>query len=146
MTRIKKLSVVLALVIIASLSVASVVSADTEDAPKTLKAHGDGLAALHGSGRVRVRGNGILWVKGAETIRVQGKGRQKTFPSGWTEYVGFHGAAYIEGRGVSVILAGERVDLHAVGNGRAFLWGEGRYEVGDLTSAAWSDDIKIISY
>lgn len=146
MNRRKKLFVVLALLVIASLGVASVVSADTVKTTETLEAHGDGLAALHGSGRMWVRGNGILWVKGAETIRVHGKGHKKSFPSGWTEYVGFHGAAHIKGRGVSVILAGEEIDLYAVGTGRAILWGEGTHEGDGLTSDAWSDDIRIISY
>ena len=142
----KKLFVVLNLAIIAALAVASVASADSPDTPKRLEAHGDGLAALHGDGRVRVRGNGILWVRGEETIRITGYGQKKEFASGWTEYIGFRGAASMEGRGVSVILAGADVDLYAVGRGRAILWGEGYYTIDGLTNEPWSDHLQVIPY
>jgi len=134
----KKLVILLTLGIVAALAVASVASADPPDTVKRLEAHGDGLAALRGDGKVWLRGNGILWVKG--------HGHKKDFPSGWTEYVGFHGAAVIEGRGVSVILAAENLDLHAVGRGRAILWGEGRYTSDGATTERWSDGIQVIPY
>ena len=101
---------------------------------------------LSTEGMIRLRGNGILWVRGEETIRIKGYGQKKEFPSGWTEYIGFRGAAVIEGRAVFVILAGADVDLYAVGSGRATLWGEGRYTIDGLTSQPWSDRLKVITY
>ena len=142
----KRILILLAVLIVTSLGYALVAYADTERGTGTLEAQGDGLAGLHGTGWVSVSGNGVLWVKGAENIVVQGKGHKKDFPDGWIEYVGFDGTARIRGQEVSVILAGERVNLYAIGNGRVILWGEGTYEVNGLITGAWSETIKIVSY
>jgi hypothetical protein len=70
----KKVLVLLAVLVVASLGFASVAHAEPmalkglqaqgiEKGPGTLEARGDGLAGLHGTGWVRVSGNGLLWVK-----------------------------------------------------------------------------------
>ena len=92
------------------------------------------------------RGNGIPWVKGEESNRVKGYGHKKEFPSGWTEYLGFQGAAVIGGREISLILAGESLDLYAEGRGWAILWGEGRCTLDGTTTERWSDGIQVIPY
>lgn len=142
----KRILILLAVVMVASLGYALVAHADSERGTGTLKAEGDGLAGLHGTGWMSVSGNGVLWVKGAENIVVQGEGHKKDFPDGWIEYIGFDGTARIRGQEVSVILAGERIDLYAIGSGRVILWGEGTYEVDSLITGAWSETIKIVSY
>jgi len=142
----KKALVLLAVLVIASLGFASVASADSAKGTGTLEAQGDGLAGLHGTGWVSLSGNGVLWVKGAEHIVVEGQGHKKAFPDGWTEYIGFDGTARIRGQCVSVILAGENINLYAIGSGRAILWGEGTYEINGLIAGAWSETIKILSY
>ena len=142
----KKLLVLMAVLVIAGLGFASVVSAESERGMGTLEAQGDGFAGLHGTGYVRVSGNGVLWVKGEEFIRIQGEGHKKVFPSGWTEYVGFDGTARIRGQRVSVLMAGENVDLYAIGTGRVILWGEGTYEINGLITGTWSEAIEILDY
>jgi len=43
-------------------------------------------------------------------------------------------------------MAGENVDLYAIGTGRVILWGEGTYEINGLIVGAWSEAIKIVEY
>jgi len=143
----KKMLIVMAVLVIASLGLASVVSAEREKGIGTLEAQGDGFAGLHGTGYVQVSGTGVLWVKGEESIRIQGEeGHKKVFPDGWTEYVGFRGTARIRGQGVSVLMAGEEIDLYAIGSGRVILWGEGTYEINGLITGRWSEAIEILNY
>jgi hypothetical protein len=142
----KRVLVLFAVLLVAGLCLAPAVAADADEGLASLKAHGDGVVALHGDGWLRVSGNGILWVKGAEYVAVQGHGIRKEFPDGWIEYVGFHGTARILGRNVSVVMAGERIDLFATGSGRAILWGHGRYEKGGSVVDFWSGLADIISY
>jgi len=142
----KRVIVLLAVLLVVSLCLVPAVAADADEGLVSLKARGDGVAALHGDGWLRVSGNGILWVKGAEYVAVQGQGIRKEFPDGWSEYIGFHGTARILGRNVSVVMAGERIDLFATGSGRAVLWGHGHYEKGGDTSTPWAGLADIISY
>jgi hypothetical protein len=142
----KKMLILMAVLVIASLGFASAVSADSQDGTGTLKARGDGFAGLHGTGTIRVSGTGVLWVKGEESIRIEGEGHKKVFPDGWTEYVGFRGTARIRGRGVSVLMAGENIKLYAAGTGRVILWGEGTYEINGLITGRWSEAIEILDY
>ncbi len=142
----RKMLILMAVLVIASLGFASVASAESEDGMGTLEARGDGFVGLHGTGYVRVRGTGVLWVKGEESIRIQGYGHKKVFPSGWTEYVGFSGTARIRGQSVSVLIAGEGIDLYAIGSGRVILWGEGTFEINGLVANEWSEAIEILDY
>ena len=143
----KKMLILLAVLMIASLGFTSVVSAESENGMGTLNAKGDGFAGLHGTGYIRLSGTGVLWVKGEESIRIQGEeGHKKVFPDGWTEYVGFRGTARIRGQGVSVLMAGEGIDLYVIGTGRVILWGEGTYEINGLITGRWSDTIGFLDY
>jgi hypothetical protein len=142
----KKILILMAVLVIASLGFASVVSAESENGMGTLDAKGDGFAGLHGAGYIRVSGRGVLWVKGEESIEIRGDGHRKAFPDGWTEYVGFSGTARIRGQGVSVLMAGEGIDLYAIGSGRVILWGEGTYEINGLITGRWSEAIEVLDY
>ena len=143
----RKMLILMAVLVIASLGFTSVVSAESESGMGTLEAQGDGFAGLHGTGYIRVSGTGVLWVKGEESIRIQGEeGHKKVFPDGWTEYVGFRGAARIRGQRVSVLMAGEQIDLYAIGTGRVILWGKGTYEINGLITCRWSEAIEILDY
>ena len=143
----KKMLILMVVLVMASLGFASVASAEGEDGMGTLTARGDGFAGLHGTGYVRVSGNGMLWVKGEEFIRVQGEeGYKKVFADGWTEYVGFKGTAWIRGQRLSVLMAGENIDLYASGSGRVILWGQGTYEINGLITNRWSDAIEVLDY
>lgn len=136
----KRILIIAAVLLAASLGFALVANAEEAKGTGTLEAHGDGLAALHGAGWMRVGGNGVLWVKGAKNINIEGRGHKKVFPDGWTEYVGFNGVAGIQGRDMSVILAGEEIGLYAI------LWGEGRYRINKLITGTWSETIEVLSY
>lgn len=142
----RKWLVLMAVLVIASLGFASVVSAQGEDGMGALNAEGDGFAGLHGTGYVRARGRGVLWVKGEDSIGIQGDGYKKVFPDGWTEYVGFNGTARIRGQSVSVLMAGEGLELYAIGTGRVILWGEGSYEINGVITGRWSDAIEIFDF
>jgi hypothetical protein len=123
----RKILILMAVLVIASLGLTSVANAESEVGTGTLEAQGDGFAGLHGTGHIRVIGTGVLWVRGEESIEIQGeKGHKKVFPDGWTEYVGFRGTARIRGQRVSVLMAGEEIDLYATGSGRVILWGRGK--------------------
>lgn len=142
----RKMLIVMAVLVIASLGLTSVISAESANGMGTLDAEGDGFAGLHGTGYVRVSGTGVLWVKGEESIPIQGEGHKTVFPSGWTEYVGFDGTARIRGQRVSVLMAGEGIDLYAIGTGRGILWGEGTYEINGLITGRWSEAIEIFDF
>ena len=143
----KKVFVLMAVLVIASLGATSVASAQTsEDGMGTVVAEGDGFAGLQGTGYVRISGRGVLWVKGEESIKIRGDGHKKVFPDGWTEYVGFDGTARIRGQDVSVLVAGEGIDLYAIGTGRVILWGKGTYDINGLVTGRWSDTIGILDY
>ena len=143
----KKMLILTAVLVIASLGFTSAAGAESENGMGTLNAEGDGFVGLHGTGYIRVRGTGVLWVKGEEFIEVRGEeGHKKVFPDGWTEYVGFRGTARIRGQSVSVLMAGEGIDLHAIGIGRVILWGKGTYEINGLIAGRWSDAIEILDY
>jgi hypothetical protein len=121
----------------------SLASAQASDADATqaigrgeLTAQGDGIAILGGRGIVDVSGNGILWVKdlaGNAVIEVTGYGEKREFEDGWVQYSGFRGSAHIKGGRIIVVIAGVDVELHAIGRGRAILWGHGSYELNGQT-------------
>ncbi len=77
---------------------------------------------------------------------VEGHGRAKTFADGWTEYIGFDGTVRALGTRISIIMAGEAIDLHCIGSGRAILWGRGTYEIDGRVTNTWSEPLQIVSY
>ncbi len=76
----KKMLVLMAVLVIASLGLTSVASAQSEDGMGTLVAEGDGFAGLHGTGYIRVSGTGVLWVKGEEVHQNPRRGPQEGLP------------------------------------------------------------------
>ena len=52
----------------------------------------------------------------------------------------------IRGQGVSVLMAGEEINLYAIGTGRVILWGKGTYEINGLITGRWSEAIEIFDY
>lgn len=146
----KRILSLLLVVLAVLLAATTVVSADApapqpDDPPARLHARGDGIAGLKGSEIVQVSGNGMLWINGAERVQITGQGIRKTFPDGWVEYIGFHGEARIAGVGMTVVVAGEHVDLDAIGHGRALMWGKGVYQINENSARSWQglDDIAL---
>ena len=108
-----------------------------------LDAQGDGLAAVRGRVDYDVTADaGVLLVKdvgGGADIEVSGYGDTGEW-LGWTVYFGFEGEAHIIGGDVAIIVLGRNIDLHAAGNGWAYLKGQGTFEVNGRGPFRWTAD------
>ena len=143
----RKMLIALSIVLIASGALTATASAESLTGKGTLEAWGDGVAGVHGRGRVHVTGQGILWIKdvaGDAEWTASGRGEKRVFENGWIEYVGFHGEFDMTGRNIVVILSGNNIHLTATGRGRVVLWGQGHYRVGRRTGE-WSPDMQALS-
>ena len=117
----------------------------------TLTASGDGLAGIHGNGKVTISGNGILWIKdyaGDANINVSGSGIRREGPNGWIRYTGFNGQARVSGSSVTVALSGYDIHLTATGSGRFLLRGNGEYHVehdnGIINRGQWTGQVQTL--
>jgi hypothetical protein len=133
MTKQKLFSVTALL--IGTLFMASMVSADTITGTGWLTAHGSGEAVIMGDFRaMHITGNGVLLFKDAgkpDTPIVTGYGYKIELPNGWTKYVGFHGTFRLTNAdNVIVRIEGRGIHLHLVGSGEIWLRGEGHYRYG----------------
>jgi hypothetical protein len=132
----KVLTLIIVVMAIALVAATAASAQEPEATDGGLRARGDGIAVLRGTGMVDLSGNGTLWVKdlgGDAIIRVTGTGHKKEFSDGWIQYAGFDGAAHVAGSRVHVILAGVDVNLVAFGHGSVYLWGHGTYHNADGT-------------
>lgn len=114
----------------------------------TLKAWGDGLAALRGNGTVVISGSGILWIRdhaGDASIHVRGNGVRHELPNGWIRYTGFNGEAQVTGSLISVALSGYDIELAATGTGKFVLRGNGGWET-EHASGEWSSTVEVLSF
>jgi hypothetical protein len=114
----------------------------------TLRAWGDGLAAVRGNGTVAISGNGILWIKdhnGDASIHITGSGVRHELDSGWIRYVGFNGKAKVTGSLITVALSGYDIKLMATGTGKFVLRGNGRWET-DNASGEWTSTTQVMSF
>ncbi|NIS80715.1 MAG: hypothetical protein GTO14_11010 [Anaerolineales bacterium] len=114
----------------------------------TLRAWGDGLAAVRGNGTIVISGNGILWIRdhnGDASIHITGTGVRKELDTGWIRYVGFNGQAKVTGSRVTVALSGYDIKLVATGTGKFVLRGNGRWET-DNASGEWSSTAEVMSF
>jgi hypothetical protein len=114
----------------------------------TLKAWGDGLAAIRGNGTVVISGNGILWIRdhvGDASIHVTGSGVRHELPNGWIRYTGFNGEAEVSGSMITVALSGYDIKLMATGTGKFVLRGNGRWET-EHASGEWSSTGEVLSF
>jgi hypothetical protein len=131
---LRKVLTLIVVVVVATLAVVPVVSAQAPQGEGSLTAQGDGIAILRGKGTVDLSGNGILWIRdaaGDAVIEVTGSGQKEEFPDGWLQYAGFHGTAHVEGSRIAVIVAGADIELTARGRGMARLWGHGSHQSPD---------------
>ncbi len=129
------------LMLVAMFLVSRVHAAQDVHGKGVLKAMGNGVAMLKGTMKLRVAGDGFLLVDPGESaacplgIDIQGRGERVDLEDGRILYVGFKGLARIEGCAIRVKMAGSRIDLIAVGNGRAILEGCGRFHTRKVNGA-----------
>jgi len=133
----KRILILVAVALVATFGFALAAEAGGFDIEGTgiLTAQGDGLAFLHGGGKIDLSGAGTLWIRdiaGDATIEVEG-GEYKEFPDGWIQYGRFEGTAHIEGSKISVLMVGVDIELTASGTGYARLRGHGTYDLNGMT-------------
>jgi len=134
----------LVLIILVTLLVPTVALAASGGGTGTLTAWGTGKGAVKGNGSITASGNGDLWIydaAGDADIIIQGTGVKSEFPSGWIHYQGFNGRASITGSQVTVVISGDHIRLHARGNGRFALRGQGGYHT---SGSGWTLDTTLI--
>jgi hypothetical protein len=130
-TMLRKVLTMMVVIVVATLVVVPVVSAEEVRGKGSLTAEGDGIAILRGKGTVNLSGKGTLWIKdaaGDAVIDVTGFEEKEEFSDGWIQYAGLDGTADVEGSRIGVIVAGVDVELTAEGRGIVRLWGHGSYE------------------
>ncbi|MBT3313893.1 MAG: hypothetical protein HN390_04695 [Anaerolineae bacterium] len=118
----------------------------------TLKANGDGLAGIRGSGDVSISGSGILWIRdhaGDAVINVSGGRNRREGENGWVRYSGFNGEASVSGSQITVALSGFGIDLEATGTGKFVLRGSGSYTVEKdgitVLNGVWTEEAQVFS-
>ncbi|MFQ6059024.1 MAG: hypothetical protein ACE5MB_09135 [Anaerolineae bacterium] len=134
----KRILILVAVAVLASLALTTVASAKTFEGTGTLWAKGAGIARVHGDGRVEVQGRGIgaVWVKGAEILEAHGRGIRREVDGGIL-FVGWRGKIVAAGSDLTVRMRGGLIEFTAQGTGWAFLKGRGVYRVGEA-SGEWS--------
>ena len=136
----KRILLLVAVAVLASLALTTVASAETVEGTGTLWARGVGIAKVHGDGSVKVRGCGVgtVWVKGAERLEAHGVGIRREVDGG-VLFTGWWGKIVASGSELTVRMAGGLIKLTAEGTGRAYLKGCGRYHT-DSAGGEWSPD------
>jgi len=143
----RKIFTALSLVIIATLAFTATASAEDIQGKGKLEAWGDGIAGVHGRGRVNVTGRGVLWIRdagGNAELTISGSGEKRVFENGWIEYLGFDGDLEMTGSNIIVILSGNNIHLTAVGKGKVILWGQGHYQT-NSRSGEWSEQMQVLT-
>ncbi|MBC7264843.1 MAG: hypothetical protein H5T64_10890 [Chloroflexi bacterium] len=136
----KRICILAAVAVLASLVLVSVANAEDLEGTGRLWARGVGVATVHGDGRVVVwcRGFGTVWVKGAENLEARGVGIRREVDGG-VLFVGWRGRVTASGHELTVRMAGGVIEFVAEGTGWATLKGRGRYRIGGA-SGNWSAD------
>lgn len=136
----KRILILVAAAVLASLALTAVASAETIEGTGTLWARGAGIAKVHGDGSVKVRGCGVgtVWVKGAEHLEAHGIGIRRKVDGG-VLFIGWWGKIIASGEELTVRMAGGLIELTAEGTGWAYLKGRGVYRV-DGAGGEWSPD------
>ncbi len=150
----KRTTILILVVVMASLLMVAAVSADTIVGTGWIRAHGDGSAAIEGyAANITISGNGTLWYKDEgeeDTPTVTGEGVRIEYPGGWVQYVGFHGTFSVEDADqITVILDGFKINLFAAGRGVVHLRGHGGYTVGHgshIIHGNWAENGRAIEF
>jgi hypothetical protein len=136
-----KLFTVLSLVLLLSLTLVGVASADVVQGKGWLHAEGAGVAVLRMSGDIEINGHGIgvVYIYGADEIEATGRGDRHDRPGGGVFFRGYRGTITANGEEMIVKMIGGKIDFTAQGEGTVFLRGRGHYETGHA-SGDWAAD------
>jgi len=131
----KKLTILTLALVLITLSMAAVASADSVHGNGWLEAQGNGRACMSGNAdAITISGNGVLWYfdDGEVDIpAVVGEGFRQEFGNGWVRWKGFDGTFSLEDADqITVCLRGENISLYVEGQGVVELTGHGSYETG----------------
>ncbi|PID85421.1 MAG: hypothetical protein CSA11_07720 [Chloroflexi bacterium] len=137
---------IITLLLLSSLMLVGVVSADTVRGEGWLQAQGAGVTTVRGQVDVlEIGGHGALWYRDRGEVDepvVTGEGRRIEHDNGWVQYVGFNGRFQLtDADDVFVSLTGQGINLYAEGQGTVFLRGRGTYTYGSgetTTNGHWS--------
>ena len=145
----KKLTLLALALVLITMMVATIASADSVAGSGWLEAEGDGRACMAGNADVvTISGNGVLWYFDdgeVDTPTITGEGVRQEFASGWVRWNGFDGEFTLsDADEIIVCLRGESIHLRTEGTGGVLLKGQGSYETGGedapVTSGSWTQD------
>ena len=141
MKRKWKLLTVFSLVLMLSLALTGLASADVIRGKGTLHAQGSGAATLRMTGHVEItsHGSGVVYIYGAERIHATGDGN-RTDRGRLVIFRGHEGTISITGERMMVRMVGQDIEFTARGKGTAILRGRGTYETGDGHTGDWAPD------
>ena len=142
MKRSTKLFTILGLVLLLTLTIAGVASADVIRGKGWLHAQGSGIASLHMTGKVDIVGHGVgmVYIRGAEAIEANGRGNRVNRGNGVVVFYGYEGEIQVEGKNMVVRMVGKKIEFTARGKGKAWLRGRGTYETGNGYTGDWAPD------
>jgi hypothetical protein len=142
MKRYFKLAAVFSLVMLLTMALAGVASAEVIRGKGWLHAEGSGFAKLQMAGQVEVNGHGVgaVYIYGAEVIHAEGNGKRSDLRGGGVVFRGFEGTIHVMGQRMVVKMLGEKIEFTAHGKGRAVLRGHGTYQTGGGGSGDWQPD------
>jgi hypothetical protein len=141
MKRFTKFFSVLGLVLLLSLGITGLASADVLRGKGWLHAEGAGLAKLLMTGHVEINGHGVgaVYIYGAEHIEAEGSGNRTNLAGGGVVFRGYEGTIKVTGEKMVVKMAGAEIDFTAHGKGTAILRGRGHYETKHF-AGDWAPD------
>ena len=141
MKRSWQLLTVFGLVLMLSLALTGLASADVIRGKGTLYAKGSGVATLRMTGHVEITsyGSGTVYIYGAESIRAEGDGKRAD-RGRLVIFRGHEGTISITGERMVVRIVGKDIEFTARGKGTAILRGHGTYETGNGYTGDWAPD------
>ena len=141
MKRSWKSVTVLSLVLLLSLMLAGVASADVIRGKGWLHAEGAGVAVLRMSGQIKIEGHGasIVYIYNFDELHAEGQGRRSNLRGGGVVFRGHEGTISAAGDRMLVKIVGSKIEFDARGKGTAYLRGRGSYETGG-GSGDWAPD------
>ncbi|GAB4415433.1 MAG: hypothetical protein Fur0044_10510 [Anaerolineae bacterium] len=134
MKRSFKLFSIFSLLVVLSLTLTGLASAETIRGKGWLYAKGNGAATLRMSGQVEIKGHGAgaVYIYGAEEINASGQGKRANLDGGGVVFKGYSGTITVTGEKMVVKMVGTKIEFKASGQGVAHLRGRGYYETAHL--------------